>query len=152
MHPYPHRYRVTATGERVGDVSLTTEHAESLRSAPPLEFDGPGDLWSPESLLVASVADCFVLTFRGIARGARVSLSHLECVVVGTLERIESVTQFTRFDVDADLCIADPADEEKARQALLKAERTCLIANSLKGPVSLRMNIRIARPAQEPAA
>src|SRR3954467_118195 len=102
MHPYPHRYRVAGTAESEGDVLLTTDRADTLPSAPPLEFDGPGDRWSPESLLVAAVADCFVLTFRGVARGARVSWSRLECVVVGTLERVESVTQFTRFEVDAD--------------------------------------------------
>ena len=44
-----------------------------LETAPPPEFDGPGGLWSPENLLCAAVADCFILTFRAIASFSRLS-------------------------------------------------------------------------------
>ena len=70
MHPFPHRYRVKGAGRVTGDVELTAERLTSLRSATPIEFDGPGDRWSPETLLVVAVAVCFILTFRAIAKAS----------------------------------------------------------------------------------
>ncbi|HVH05896.1 MAG TPA: hypothetical protein VNE71_07860, partial [Myxococcota bacterium] len=55
MKPYPHFYTVVATGAPAGSVTLETPGAPALASAPPAEFDGPGDEWSPESLLVGAV-------------------------------------------------------------------------------------------------
>jgi hypothetical protein len=32
--------------------------------APPVEFDGPGDAWSPAQLLLAAIESCFLFTLR----------------------------------------------------------------------------------------
>lgn len=152
MQDFPHHYTVTAQGGTVGDVELTTGQLSALRSAAPLEFDGPGNRWSPETLLVAAIGDCLVLTFRGIARASNVSWSSLQCDVTGTLDRVAGVTQFTAFEVRAHLQIPADTSMERARRALNKAERTCLIANSLKGAVHFAATIDVvpevvARPA-----
>ena len=143
MQNYPHHYAVLARGEAMGDISLEGYHLPNLQTAAPPEFDGPGDRWSPETLLVAAVADCFVLTFRGVARAMNVPWVSLECDVVGTLERPERVTQFTRFDLTARLRLPAGTDPERARQTLDKAERGCLIANSLKGVSHLEVRLEI---------
>jgi organic hydroperoxide reductase OsmC/OhrA len=101
MQAYPHRYRVTGSGRVTGDVELTAERLTPLRSASPAEFDGPGNRWSPETLLVGAVADCFILTFRAIARASKLPWISLDCEVSGTLDCVERVTQFTRFDMRA---------------------------------------------------
>ena len=62
MHPYPHQYRASATGKPAGAVTVTSPQLPDIETAPPPEFDGPGGVWSPESLLCAAVADCFILT------------------------------------------------------------------------------------------
>jgi organic hydroperoxide reductase OsmC/OhrA len=71
MQPFPHHYSVIAKADTQGDVALAGDRLPPIPSAPPTEFGGPGDRWSPETLFVAAVADCFVLTFRGIAGGDR---------------------------------------------------------------------------------
>ena len=38
------------------------------------EFGGPGDLWSPETMLAGAVAGCFILTFRAAARASSASI------------------------------------------------------------------------------
>ena len=81
MHPYPHRYTVSASGSPVGNVRVTATGLPDIQTAPPAEFDGPGDVWSPESLLCASIADCFILTFRAIARASKFEWSDLSCRV-----------------------------------------------------------------------
>lgn len=143
MHPFPHRYAVSSEVAPDGDIVLRSEGIPDLATITPPEFDGPGGKWSPETLLVAAVADCFLLTFRGIARASKMSWSSLSVRCVGTLERPDRVSQFTRFDLDARLSIPADVGEEQARRILTRAEETCLVTRSLKGETHL--NIEIAR-------
>jgi organic hydroperoxide reductase OsmC/OhrA len=146
----PHRYFVTASGAVTGHVNLTSTGLDPIDSLAPVEFGGPGDMWSPETLLVAAVADCFVLTFRGVARVSSLPWSTLKCEVEGLLDRVEGKTQFTGFfaDVTLDLPSCDRLDE--AQRLLHKAEQTCLIGNSLKAPMRLHITITAGGRMVEP--
>ena len=104
MKEFPHRYAITADSATAGTVRLTGECLPDLASASPAEFGGPGDLWSPETLLVAAVGDCFVLTFRAVAAASKLAWASLSCSVTGTLDRVERVTRFTAFEVRARDC------------------------------------------------
>ena len=132
MQAFPHHYEVEAKAGYSGNVHLSGATLPRLESAPPAAFDGPGDLWSPEDLLVASVADCYILSFRGISQMSKLSWESIECRVEGTLDRVERLTQFTAFQISAKLKIAEEKDKERAERLLQKAEETCLISNSLK--------------------
>lgn len=142
MHPFPHIYRVSASTEAEGAVQLSSPGLATIASAGPVEFDGPGDLWSPETLLTAALVDCLVLSFRAVARASRLDWLHLECAASGTLDRIEKATQFTAFTVHAVLEVPKGTDLEKARKALEKSEQVCLISNSLKASKHLEIEIR----------
>jgi organic hydroperoxide reductase OsmC/OhrA len=148
MQALPHRYRVKGAGRTTGDVELTAERLTMIQSASPAEFDGPGDRWSPETLLVGALADCFILTFRAVAKASRLSWISLDCDVTGTLDRPDRVTQFTRFDMLAHLVVPAGEDTDRARQALEKAERNCLISRSLKASFVLDVTVEIAEPAE----
>ena len=131
MQDFPHHYAVSAAARLDSNVELSSPGLEDLQSAGPAEFGGPGDLWSPETLLVAAVADCFVLSFRAIARASKMDWISLSCDVVGDLNRIDKVTQFTGFTLRVVLEVPEGTIEEKAMRLLEKAERSCLITNSL---------------------
>ncbi|MBT7952648.1 MAG: OsmC family peroxiredoxin [Gammaproteobacteria bacterium] len=137
MQDLPHHYHVKADASSEGDVSLSADNLPTLLSAPPAEFGGPGDRWSPESLLVAAIADCFILTFRAIARGSKLSWLSLSCEVEGTLERVEKTTSFTEYKIKATLNVPADTDEQRAQRVLEKAEVGCLITNSLSGTTHL---------------
>jgi organic hydroperoxide reductase OsmC/OhrA len=143
MQDFPHHYQVAATAAHTGNVELNSEGVTTIASAPPAEFGGPGDQWSPESLLVAAVADCFVLSFRAIARASKLEWTSLSCNVVGALDRVERVTQFTGFEVSAELVIPAGTDEAKAQRMLQKAEDACLITNSLIADSHLSATVRL---------
>ncbi len=143
MHDYPHHYKTTARAEAEGLVRLEADGLPTLPSAPPAEFDGPGDQWSPETLLTAAVADCFVLTFRAMARASSIEWSSLECQATGKLERIERTAKFTRFDLDVTLVAAPGTDEGRARRVLEKAENACLITNSLSAEIHLNATVTL---------
>lgn len=132
MQAFPHQYSVVAKAESAGDIALEGPQLPSLASAPPAEFGGPGDRWSPETLLVAAVVDCFVLTFRAIAAVSRFSWVSLECDATGVVDRVDRVTQFTRIDLRARLRVPPGTKEDQAVRLLTKAEEQCLVTNSLK--------------------
>jgi organic hydroperoxide reductase OsmC/OhrA len=144
MHNFPHHYGVTASMRPDDNVRLSSKGLQPLASAAPTEFGGPGDQWSPETLLVAAVADCFALSFRAIAKASKFEWAALECGVEGTLDRIENSTQFTAFTVRATLTVPPGVDEARARKLLEKAEHACLITNSLKAAPTLAITLRRA--------
>lgn len=143
MKAYPHVYDVGAQGSASGTVRVTSADVPDLQTAPPPEFDGPGGVWSPETLLIASIADCFILTFRGVSRAAQFEWDLLEVHVRGTLERMDGVTQFTRYATHAALTVQASADHEKAKALLERAEKVCLVANSLRGERLLETTVKL---------
>ena len=143
MHPYPHVYTATASGLPEGAVALNSPRLPEIASAPPPEFDGPGDVWSPETLLCAAIADCFVLSFRAVARASKLEWSDVACRVEGVLERVDGVTQFTRYTTFASLKVPSASDPDKARKLLEKAEHVCLVSNSLRGERKLVAEVTV---------
>jgi len=141
MKPYPHLYSANARGSNAGPVPVSSSGVPDIATAPPPEFGGPGDVWSPESLLVAAVANCFILTFRGVSRAGNFAWERLECQVDGVLERVSGVTQFSKFTTRATLTVKAGADRAKAQELMERAEKTCLVANSLRGERHLEAQI-----------
>ena len=131
MQAYPHIYRVEGTTAQEGAVTLTSVGLEAIKSMPPVEFGGPGDLWSPETLLAGAIADCFLLSFRAIARAGGLAWTSVHCSVDATLDRVDGVARFTHYTLNVDLHVPSGTDGEAAQKALHKAKKTCLISNSL---------------------
>jgi len=147
MHPFPHTYRVAADAEPSGPVAITSAELPRLETDAPPEFDGPGGVWSPETLLCASLADCFILTFRPVSRIAQLKWIRLNCRVEGVLERVERTSRFTRFTTYAELVVPAGTNVERAHKLLEQAEHGCLIANSLHGARSLEAQVIVETAA-----
>jgi organic hydroperoxide reductase OsmC/OhrA len=143
MQPFPHSYRVTVEAFEGDVVALRSPGLPMISSAPPEQFDGPGNCWSPETLLAASVGDCFVLTFRAVGV-ARLKWNAIDCEVTGTLDRIDKRTQFTHFEIRAHLRVPTETDIGQARRALERAEHNCLISNSLNATIHLSAKVSVA--------
>ncbi len=133
MQDYPHSYVVKAGAREEGPVTIDSEGLDTIETNSPPQFGGPEGYWSPESLLVASVANCFILTFRAIARASRLEWDSLDCSVNGILDRDERKTRFTQYHLRAILHVPAGSNEIKARKILDKANANCLITNSLNG-------------------
>lgn len=144
MQPFPHHYSVTTAARPQGDILVEREGLPTISTDAPVAFDGPGGRWSPEDLLVAAVADCFALTFRGIARVSKLPWNTFRADVTGRLERVGMVTQFTHFDLVARVEIPEGASAEQAKRIVVKAESTCLITRSLKATVHVEVDVIVA--------
>ena len=134
MQDLPHHYHVNASAEADGNVTIKADDLPQIVTAPPAEFGGPGDQWSPETLLVGAIADCFILTFRAVARASKLEWTRLECSAEGVLERVERVTRFTRVTVRATLTVPAGTDSEEA----------CLITRSMIAESHLEAEIIVA--------
>ena len=55
MQDFPHCYKIVASAGTDGDLSIAGNGLDSISCAPPTLFGGPGNRWSPETLLVAAV-------------------------------------------------------------------------------------------------
>jgi uncharacterized OsmC-like protein len=140
---FPHFYSVRAEADPANGVDVTSGGLPPLRTAPPAEFGGPGNRWSPETLAVAAVGDCLALTFKAIARTRNFEFTHITCDVQGKLDRVERVTSFTEFNVKVRLDLPAASSVEEARKLLDMASRHCLITNSLKAAVHFNLVVRV---------
>jgi peroxiredoxin-like protein len=147
MKPLPHVYEVRISGAASGYATAAADGIPDLRIAPPSDFDGPGDAWSPEHLLLAAVQSCLLLTFRSIAKASNLEFTALEISGAGTVDRRQGVTRFTEIVLRARLTVAADVDRDRARKLLEKAEKACLISASLSTPIRLEAEITIGTEA-----
>lgn len=141
MKPLPHQYAVRLDGGTSGYAALSAEGLPNLASAPPPEFDGPGDAWSPEHLLLGAVATCFMFTLRAVAQASRVDFISLDLAVEGVVERREGQPRFTEIVLRPRLQVPAATERERALRVLEKAGRTCVISASLAAPIRLEPEI-----------
>ena len=141
MTPLPHRYSVRLSGGPSGDAELFADNRPGLLSAPPVEYDGPGDEWSPEHLLLAAVQSCFLFTFRAVARASKLEYSSLDIETEGTVDRQDGVIRFTRIVVRPMLVVPFGTDNARAVAALQRTEKSCLVSASLATPIHLEPQI-----------
>ena len=146
MHPFPHHYTVKASGQEAESVTISSKGLPDIISEPPEEFDGPGGQWSPETLLTAALADCFILSFRAIAAASSFAWTAIECETRGTLDRIDRVMRFTELVHTVTLKVPNGSSESIARSLLEKSERACIIGNSLTAETRLVVQIEFITP------
>lgn len=141
MKPLPHTYQAWLTGGPAGHAALSTAGAPDLRSAPPLEFGGPGDAWSPEALLLASVQACFLFTLRSVAKASKIPFVSLDLQGEATLDRQDGVMRLTEIVLRPRLVLPPGGDRARAQWVLEKSKKSCLIGASLSTPVRMEPEI-----------
>lgn len=144
MHPLPHTYNVNLAGEAEGHAQLTAAGVPDLVTAGPKEFDGPGDAWSPEYLLLGAVSSCFLLTLRAVAKASGLEFVSLDCPCEGIVDKQERKLRFTAITLRPHLVIRNEKDREKALLLLEKSEANCLVSASLSTPIHMEPNISVA--------
>jgi peroxiredoxin-like protein len=147
-----HEYRVMAfgAGGRNGVVQAEGVLSSISFSAPPEFFGEPGR-WTPEHFLVAAVASCFVSTFSGIAEKSRLGFASFKLDAEGVLGNEDGTWRFTEIKLRPVVTILKEEDRDRLLRLLEKAEKSCLIARSLKCKVVLFPAVRIEEALSVPA-
>ncbi|MCB0732484.1 MAG: OsmC family protein [Ignavibacteriae bacterium] len=137
----PHSYKVTANAIKDKTYKVSAENLPIIETAPPKNFGGPGNIWSPEDLFVATIANCFLMTFKAVSTLSKLDWLSLDVNAEGILDRVDSKLQFTEVIIKAFLKIPKDGNEERAIRIMHKAEQNCLVTNSLKTNVTLKPSV-----------
>jgi peroxiredoxin-like protein len=132
---YLYQTAVKWTEQRKG--MITCAGKPDVQVATPPEFKGHDGIWSPEDLFVASVNVCLMTTFLAVAERAGLAFSAYESTAEGRLELVEGKFQFTTITIRPSITLNSGEDAGKAKELIEKAERNCLISNSMKATVTL---------------
>lgn len=133
----PHVYEVQLVGGAEGYAKVSAAGIPELQSAPPVDFDGPGDAWSPEHLFLAAVEICFLFTLRSVARASKLEFVSLELSGEGRVDRKLCATRFTEIVLRPRLRVPEGTDKDRALRMLERSETACLVSASLSTPVRL---------------
>ncbi|MGE0124408.1 MAG: OsmC family protein [Dehalococcoidia bacterium] len=152
MRPLPHEYLAQLSGTSVGYAEVSSAGLPVLRLAAPLDYDGPGDAWSPEHLLLASLQGCLLLTFRALARLSQLPFVSLEMDTTGIVNKQDGVTRFTEIVLRPVLTVPPGTDHARARRVLERSEKACLISASLSTALRMESRVRDADTASDARA
>lgn len=144
-HQLPYFYETEVEWARGRRAGLRSSGLPAIEISPPPEFQGDAGIWSPEHLYVASINACFVVTFLAIAELSKLDLVSFASRAVGKLEKIEgSGYQITEVVLMPKLMVRYARDLERGARLIQKAERNCLISNSIRTVVKLEPEINAA--------
>ena len=136
----------TSLARMKGRSAMLNAHGRPpLHTASPVEFGGERGLWTPEDLFVATVDLCLMLTFVAIAEKRGVTVAFYESSAVGLLEWQARSYAFTRITVSPVVTLVDDASVEAARDVMIRAHDSCLIANSLSCTVIVDPRFEVMR-------
>lgn len=137
---YLYKTEVEWTGERHGE--LRAPALPNLQVDAPPEFKGHEGVWTPEHLFVASVNSCFMTTFLAIAENSKLEFVKFQADAEGKLEKVEGQgLMITHITLRPQLVVKHSRDTERALRIFEKAEKHCLISNSIRTETSLEPQV-----------
>ncbi|MFZ2177912.1 MAG: OsmC family protein [Rhodococcus sp. (in: high G+C Gram-positive bacteria)] len=155
MKTHDYALDVTWTGNRgagtAGPNSYDRAHVVSAAGKPPLlgssdpHFLGDPERWNPEELLVASLAQCHMLWYLGLAGAAGVIVLEYRDAPSGTMsEHPDGAGEFTEVVLRPTVTVADESMAARAGHLHGRANAKCFIARSVNFPVRHHPTTRVA--------
>ena len=131
------------TGDKAGIVSSPSLRSMSV-STPP-EFGGPEGEWSPEHLLLSSITSCFMSTYLVFVNKMKIENTGFECTATGQVEIVDGKYKFTYIHIYPKAFVGNDIDVERARVAMEKAKKYCLISNSVNAEIVQHPEVVVAK-------
>ena len=125
--------------------NLYSSEKLQLQISTPPEFKGPGGYWSPEELFLASINSCIMTTFLYFAEKFSFSFLSYESEIEGEVTFEEGKLIFSSVKVNPLIKVESESDKEKAKQAIEKSEKYCLISSSVKSKITIFAKVEIQR-------
>jgi peroxiredoxin-like protein len=144
-----HSYSVSVTwmNDRIGWGEAPGVREPVKFSAPP-EFGGEPGLWSPEQLLVFAVGSCFLSTLLALTERNHLVVVGYRAEAEGRIERTPGQGyRFTELVIRPELVVEKESDLALAQRLLEKAERACIVSNSLAMPPRVEAHVSVVAPA-----
>ena len=129
--------------DKVGVVSSPS--LKSLSVSTPPEFGGPEGEWSPEHLFLSSITSCFMSTYLVFVNKMKIENKGFECTATGQVEIVDGKYKFTYIHIYPKAFVGNDADVERAKVAMEKTKKYCLISNSVNAEIVQHPEVVIAK-------
>ena len=135
---------------QVGGRSYTRDMLIEPEGKPPIlgsagvRYFGDGSRYNPEDLMLASLAECHLLTYLGLAAKAGIVVVELSARVNGVLGLVDGKMRFTSATLETRTRVAQAAHVERALGLHSDAHEGCFMSNSVNFPISVLPNVEAA--------
>lgn len=119
-----------------------TQETNCVEIATPPEFPGGmPNIWSPEHLFTAAVSSCLMTTFLAIAGFSKLEFVSFKCGSKGILEKVDGKFVMSEILLFPEVLITDESKRNRAERIIEKAEKACLISNSITSKITMETKI-----------
>ncbi|NLX74567.1 MAG: OsmC family peroxiredoxin [Synergistaceae bacterium] len=133
-----HTYTTAVEWTKERRAALSSRGLPTIEVATPPNFPGGHEgIWSPEHLYTAAAEVCLMTTFLSFAERANLDFLSYKSEADGILDKVEKSLLMTRIHIKPTITVANEADREEALKLIERAERYCLISNSIKSEVTV---------------
>jgi peroxiredoxin-like protein len=139
-----HKYRVLAwwASGRTG-IAKSDSATNPIHFAAPPQFGGMEGRWTPEHLLLTSVASCFTTTFQAIAEYSKFDYRDLQVEAEGEVRKTETGYSFGEIVIRPTLGIPDESKRDRGLALLHKAKAACMVSRSLAAPPRIEPRVEV---------
>lgn len=120
---------------------METQNGLTIDFSKPPEYRGMVGTMTPEDAFVGSLIMCLACTFDSYASKMRLRIIGYESEGTGTVDRKDGVQMFTDMSVHVKITIPPETLRESVQTAIGLARDNCLVAASLKTPVTYGIEI-----------
>jgi organic hydroperoxide reductase OsmC/OhrA len=131
------------SGDKVGIVGSSSLKPFAVSTSP--EFGGTESEWSAEHLFLSSITSCFMSTYLSFVSKMKIENTGFECSATGQVEIVDGKYKFTYIHIYPKAFVGNDADVERAKVAMEKAKKYCLISNSVNAEVVQHPEVVIAK-------
>ena len=141
-----HKYRVVAwwSSGRTG-IAKSDSAPNAIQFTAPVAFGGLEGRWTPEDLLLGSVASCFTTTFQAVAAYSKFEYTDLEVEVEASVSKVDSGYGFQTIVIRPKLTIADEEGRQHAVNVLKKVKSLCLVSRAMATTQEFDPKVEVAK-------
>ncbi|UYY85884.1 OsmC family protein [Alcaligenes sp. SMD-FA] len=126
---------------------LSAVGLDTIAASSDSAFRGDPDRWNPEQLFLASIAQCHMLWYLGLAAEAGIVVTAYEDRPVGSMiEQANGAGQFESVTLHPCLTITPDSDAALAKSLHDRVGEYCFIARSVKTPIDHDVTVQIHAP------
>jgi organic hydroperoxide reductase OsmC/OhrA len=131
------------SGDKSGILSSSSLKSFAVSTSP--EFGGPEGEWSAEQLFLSSITSCFMSTYLGFVNKMKFENTGFECTATGQVEMVDGKYKFTYIHIYPKAFVGNEVDVERARVAMEKAKKYCMISNSVNAEIVQHPEVAVAK-------
>ena len=120
--------------DKKGTISAKDAAGNLLVATPP-KFGEEGKPWTPEHYFLSAISGCFMTTYLAFADKLGFEISNFECNAIGQISMVNGKYKFVKINLYPRVYVASDSLLEKAKSAVEKTLKYCLITNSLNADV-----------------